>query len=157
MIFDFDFQESSMDGNAKFDALEKMANLFNDESDNGMLLVNYPMFESIREKYENGRFENIRFNPLYHESYKTIIEKRGNKIDCDKLNRRQFLQLAEASLCMSNFIIYGVYEKPKEQEKELSKTLFKKQKEEMNKESTVYCVNTSVQLPCFYFGLNILK
>lgn len=134
-----------------------MVNIFNDESDNGMLLINYPMFESIREKYENGRFETIKFNPLNHESYKAIIDERGNKIDCDKLDRKQFLELAETSLCMSNYIIKGKYERPKKQEKELTKTLFEKQKEELTKKDAIYCVNTSAQFPCFYFGLKILK
>lgn len=157
LVFDFDFQEKAMESEEKIDALEKMVSFFNDDSDQGLLLLNYPMFESFREKIQSDALSNIKFDPLSSVSYKTLIDERGNKVDSGKLGRTNFLDFATKSLCLSNYIFKGVFEKPSVLDLDFSSRLFDKQKEKLLQEDVVYCINTSVLLPCFYFGLNVLK
>lgn len=48
LFFDYDFQNSQLSLNEINRRVEDMLTLFNDETDNGKLYINYPMIESIR-------------------------------------------------------------------------------------------------------------
>lgn len=48
LIFDYDFQNKNLPLEVMNSQIEEMLNLFNDETDNGRLYINYPMVESIR-------------------------------------------------------------------------------------------------------------
>lgn len=48
LFFDYDFQNSQLSLDEMNNRLEKMLTLFDDETDNGKLYINYPMVESIR-------------------------------------------------------------------------------------------------------------
>lgn len=48
LIFDYDFQNKNLLLEVMNSQIEEMLNLFNDETDNGRLYINYPMVESIR-------------------------------------------------------------------------------------------------------------
>lgn len=156
LVFDFDFQEKTMNQEEKVEALRQMSAFFDDDSDQGFLFVNYPMFESLREKSEEG-ISKCQYNPFDKEPYKRIIDKRGDKMDYGKLNRKQFLNLAFKSILFSNFILRGKYCQPKVLEESLTLPLLERQLAAISKGGSLYCLNTSAQLPCYYFGLSILK
>lgn len=48
LIFDYDFQNKNLPLEVMNSQIEEMLALFNDETDNGRLYINYPMVESIR-------------------------------------------------------------------------------------------------------------
>ena len=48
LIFDYDFQNKNISLDVMNSQLEEMLDMFNDETDNGRLYINYPMVESIR-------------------------------------------------------------------------------------------------------------
>lgn len=48
LIFDYDFQNKNLPLEVMNRQIEEMLNLFNDETDNGRLYINYPMVEAIR-------------------------------------------------------------------------------------------------------------
>lgn len=48
LFFDYDFQNSNLSLEQMNQQIAEMLDLFNDETDNGMLYINYPMLEAIR-------------------------------------------------------------------------------------------------------------
>ena len=48
LIFDYDFQNKNLTLEDMNSQIEEMLDLFNDETDNGRLYINYPMVEAIR-------------------------------------------------------------------------------------------------------------
>ena len=48
LLFDYDFQNSNLSLEQMNQQISKMLDFFNDETDNGMLYINYPMLEAIR-------------------------------------------------------------------------------------------------------------
>ena len=48
LFFDYDFQNSQLSLDEINRRVEEMLTLFDDETDNGKLYINYPMIESIR-------------------------------------------------------------------------------------------------------------
>lgn len=48
LFFDYDFQHSQLSLDKNNQHVKKMLDYFNDETENGKLYINYPMFESIR-------------------------------------------------------------------------------------------------------------
>lgn len=48
LIFDYDFQNKNISLDVMNSQLEEMLDMFNDETDNGRLYINYPMVEAIR-------------------------------------------------------------------------------------------------------------
>ena len=48
LIFDYDFQNKNISLDVMNSQLEEMLDMFDDETDNGRLYINYPMVEAIR-------------------------------------------------------------------------------------------------------------
>ena len=48
LFFDYDFQNSNLSLEQMNQQISEMLDLFNDETDNGLLYINYPMLEAIR-------------------------------------------------------------------------------------------------------------
>ena len=48
LFFDYDFQNSNLSMEQMNQQISEMLDLFNDETDNGLLYINYPMLEAIR-------------------------------------------------------------------------------------------------------------
>ena len=60
LFFDYDFQNSQLSLDEINRRVEKMLTLFDDETDNGKLYINYPMIESIR--YTRDKYLKVRDN-----------------------------------------------------------------------------------------------
>ena len=154
LIFDFDFQEKNVSNEEKVERLKKMVSYFNDESDKGLLLINYPMFESIREPF--GKIQIYD----YEQDYKQVVDLRGDKCDLSRLDRNKSDEFIANSLCFTNCIVNSKYEKIKyDVLKELwyNDEIMNKQIKEYKRNKYVYCVNLSVQLPLIYFGESLYK
>lgn len=158
LVFDFDFQEKSLTHEEKLNAITKMIELFNNDSEYGLLFINYPMFESIREPYNIRNIETFVFNPSSGISYKNHIDNKGNKLDFDKLQHEDYCKLITQSLSMTNYILNNSFSVSKETlNEETASKLFEKQVAKLEKENVIYCINSAVQIPCYYFGQKILK
>ena len=59
-FFDYDFQNSQLSLYEINRRVEEMLKLFDDETDNGKLYINYPMIESIR--YTRDKYLKVRDN-----------------------------------------------------------------------------------------------
>lgn len=157
-IFDFDFQENSMSSKGKIDAVNKLIELFNNDTEYGLLFINYPRFESIREQYKRESLEGNTFDPFNKLCYKQQIESRGRKLDFDKLKFQDYGSLLKDSLKMTNYILSKEFSISKKTiHEDTAKKLFGRQVERLKEKNCVYCVNTSIQIPCYFSGINILK
>ena len=59
---------------------------------------------------------------------------------------------------MTNYILNNSFSVSKETlNEETASKLFEKQVAKLEKENVIYCINSAVQIPCYYFGQKILK
>lgn len=91
LVFDFDFQENSLSDETKIEALYEMIRIFNNDSENGLLLLNYPMFESFEERITSGDdFEEKKVLKNNLICYKQSIQNRKLYLDCTHQNTMIF-------------------------------------------------------------------
>ena len=157
LVFDFDFQENSYSFEQKVEILKQMSSHFNNESDNGLLFINFPMFEAYREKLINQQPATFVVD---RTNYKDVIDKRGKKIDASKLKHEDFIQLIRESLFIESFIL-------NEHSKKLDysnivnswydSSILESQLQKIEKDGTIYCYNSSVQMAMSYFGEKFYK
>ena len=149
LVFDFDFQEKFLSDTEKANRLRILKKYFNNETDQGLLLINYPMFESIKEPFASINKYDFNLN------YKQLINKRGIKYDLFRLSRERIETLIINSIILQNFIINKLHSKPSYHELQKSWYNLELLEIELNeylKNKEIYCINTSVQLPSIYFG-----
>ena len=154
LVFDFDFQEKNLTNDEKIDRLKSLKEYFSDETDQGLLLLNYPMFEAIKEPFGITSKYDFKLN------YKQLINNRGIKYDLSKLKREQIETLILNSIILENFIINKIKIKPSYQELQnnwYSLELLEIELNEYLKNKEIYCINTSVQLPLIYFGESLYR
>lgn len=154
LIFDFDFQEKNISYEDKVTRLQKMCAFFNNESDQGYLFINYPMFEAIREYA--GQINTFNFE----DNYKQLIDKRGINLNVNHLEYNDFINFILESILIENAILTGSYAKPSYEaisknwyEDRILNTQIKK----YEADKYIYCLNTSIQLPLLYFGEQLYR
>lgn len=157
LVFDFDFQEKTFPDSDKADILRQMIQVFDNESENGLLFINYPMFESFQEK--NGSAQMMESNKVKQNSlatYKESISKRKLMVNCKTITHSTFKSFILTALKESNYILNGVFSRklPFQQlvNGDYGQRISEKQKEQLDTEDSIYTINTSVLIPIFYFG-----
>ncbi|MBQ8142692.1 MAG: hypothetical protein IJ194_06020 [Bacilli bacterium] len=157
LVFDFDFQENSMSDKDKLEALSQMLSVFDNDSENGLLFINYPMFESFQEVYLSK--EQIESNKVYKKDfskYKSSIDKRKLAVDCKSISNIQFQEYILSSLKVLNYIFTGNLNKKLSYKETIDvafgRNVFNRQQEELINHDSIYAVNTSVLVPIYYFG-----
>lgn len=153
LVLDMDFQEKSMTKEEKITCLREMRKHFCDETQNGLLLINYPMFESYREKISD-KLEDLFLVEDKFRKYKNLISHRGINIDSHKLVKDDFRKFERNSIGIQNGIDEKEYGKEDIMNNLISGLLLEKQLSFLKSKHGVYCVNTSVLLPIFFFGEN---
>lgn len=156
LVFDMDIKENGFNYEEKKRRLKKLQRLFNNETEYGLLLINYPMFESIRERI-NG---DLYFKPFSVESYKDVIDKRGEKIDLSKCDYTQILSLINNSICLTNRLLTGSTSRPKYKDIKNTwgkATILNKEIKLLDEEGKLFCLNTSCQLPLICIGDKLYK
>lgn len=130
LFFDYDFQNSQMPLNEINARLEKMLTLFDDETGNGKLYINYPMVESIRYtkelpdveyvNYVIGREECKDFKRLAREfsaydSLDHLLFKDGETPTKEKYLKVKdnWQHLKHMNVCKANMLTTGRYSLPK--------------------------------------------
>ncbi len=130
LFFDYDFHHSQLSIGGINKRVEKMLNLFDDETSNGKLYINYPMIESIRYTkelpdlnycdYVVSRSESHDFKRLTHEfsfyrSYDHILFRK----DEDKPTKERYLSVKDSwkflirmNVCKANWLIFDSFSMP---------------------------------------------
>ncbi len=131
LFFDYDFQNSQLALDEINKRVEEMLTLFDDETGNGKLYINYPMIESIRytkelpdEEYVNyvvSREECKDFKHLAREfsaysSLDHILFKDGEVPSKEKFMRVKdnWQYLRRMNVSKANWLVAGKYSMPEE-------------------------------------------
>ena len=129
LFFDYDFQNSQLPLDEINRRLEVMLNMFDDETGNGKLYINYPMVESIRYtkelpddnfyKYAVTRSQCHDFKRLAHEfsfydSFDHILFKEGEKPTKEKYLKIKdnWVYLKTMNVGKANLLAKGIYAMP---------------------------------------------
>lgn len=131
LFFDYDFQNAQLSLDEINRRVKEMLALFDDETDNGKLYINYPMIESIRYTkelpdkayayYTVGREECKEFKRLAREfsaydSLDHLLFKDGEIPTKDKFLKVKdnWQYLKQMNVCKANLLTTGQFTMPKE-------------------------------------------
>lgn len=144
LFFDYDFQNQQLTLEEINNRVEKMLTLFDNETDNGKLYINYPMIESIyytKELPDNAyahyvvsREECKNFKQLVHEfsaynGLDHILFKESKTPTKEKYQRVKdnWQHLKKMNVCKANLITSGTYIMPTEKPAINQLSVFKNQ------------------------------
>lgn len=145
LFFDYD-GHSSLAGKYPH-CIDEMLGLFNDETGNGKLYINYPMVESYKHHIQ----DQIKFVDIFpKEHYKTFVANVENCIkkaeQLTKLNREDWLNLFLPHLKSTNFLFSQTFSLPNcydNTKKMTQKTIYQYQKEQFISQSQKVMVLSS--------------
>jgi len=118
-IFDYDGHATNADPDKIIELLE----IFNDETEQGKLLISYPMVEAMMDF---GDYSNeVNFTPIdLGKGYKTVVHKRQFS---RKLDKTEWKHAIIENLKKANLIVNGHYALPSEQEELGQEEIFENQ------------------------------
>lgn len=162
LVFDFDFQEKTMSDEDKIIAVRQMLDIFNNDTENGLLFINYPMFESFQEKIASETmYTQSKINRLEFANYKRSISERNLGINCKNIPFSEYKTYILTALKESNFLFHGNFDKKLPYEELVSEkygmNVYQRQIKELQMENSIFPINTSVLLPLLYFGYSKYK
>lgn len=113
LLFDLDLQDEHLPNQQE--VVQEMMDYFNDETDHGLLLLDYPMVEAFLDYQSpapdaNYRYRTIRVSSLLH--YKEIVRERGNRSPYHVFGKRAFLAITRQNIMKANQIVYRKYQMP---------------------------------------------
>lgn len=111
LFFDLDAQHNSFN----FKNVKDMLDYFNDETEEGKLLINYPQFEAFRDYQEpipDPAFMDKMFSFTSGYTYKQTVHKRGTNKNYSKYSKNDYGAIITQNMCKLNYIIDGRYERP---------------------------------------------
>lgn len=167
LIFDYDFQNKNIPLEAMNSQIEEMLALFNDETDNGRLYINYPMVEAIR--YTKTLPDKdywtyvVSRKDCADSSFKSIADSFSDykSLDFLTLNTRRpateketssrlenWTLLISQNVSKANFICCGENEIPEEKETVSQIAIFDAQKEYLSNSESVSILSA---FPLFLF------
>lgn len=118
LFFDLEIQDNHYSDNLEKKAiLLEMMKYFYDETENGLLLINYPMMESYRDYKEplidlNYRELFISVEDVINKKYKSIVNERGTNKNFSKYTSEEFELLFLQNLMKANFLLTKNYDAP---------------------------------------------
>ena len=124
LFFDYDAHATAADD----EKLAKMLELFDNETDNGLLYVSYPMIESIRHLNDEVDFSGVTCERGSFSNYKNIVSKTsGNNFkDYNSYDEKRWAHVISCHCKKANALISGDYTWPSNQIPQSS--IFKVQK-----------------------------
>lgn len=110
LFFDYDGHASK----ASDEKLQKLLDLFDEETDKGKLYVSYPMVESLRHIYDNESFRDLVVPCKENINYKRLVgDDSANRFkNLNQYSAENWHELVHAHLRKANFIVYDEYEPP---------------------------------------------
>ncbi|MCM1557147.1 MAG: hypothetical protein NC087_06395 [Anaeroplasma bactoclasticum] len=158
LFFDLEIQDNHyLD---KKTILEEMMKYFYDETENGLLLINYPMMESYRDYKEpliDPNFKNlfISIEDVLNKKYKSIVNERGTNKNFSKYTAEEFELLFLQNLLKANFLITNEYAAPSYDffvEIVTGKFILDTQFDFIDKENKIAVLCTCLFVFVYYFG-----
>ena len=156
LLFDLDFQDSHRPN--KKEIILEMMHYFSDETEHGLLLIDYPMVEAFRDYHKPAP------DPLYstksisiHEltQYKKIVKERGNRSKLSYFGKKAFLAIFKQNLMKANQIVEGKYVLPsylKFKEYVLGNSILDNEFLSIEKEEKILVLCTALFIYPYYFG-----
>jgi hypothetical protein len=166
LFFDYDFQNSQLSLDEINDRVEAMLTLFDDETDNGKLYINYPMIESIcytkelpDENYVNYVVSREECKDFKHQAREFSAYNSLDHIlfkDGETPTKEKFLKvkdnwqyLRQMNVCKANWLATGQYTMPVEKSVINQMALFDSQVEKYVMPSE--CVAVLNSFPIFIY------
>jgi hypothetical protein len=151
LFFDYDGQSDK----ANDDKLKAMIEFFDDETDHGLLYVNYPMVEALRHIEHVESFKDLKVACKENIGYKNLVHYSAHRdfADIRRYNHETWQQLITLHLKKLHYIVSGEYIMPSELISQA--TLFACQYEQFIQPSR--CVAVLSAFPVFlrdYFGIS---
>ena len=145
LFFDYDFQHSQLTLEEINHRVEEMLDLFNDETENGKLYINYPMIESIRytkelpdseyvhyvvSRDECRDFKHLAYQFSAYESLDHILFQEDEIPTKEKYLKIKdnWLYLKYMNVCKANFLVTNQYTFPTEKNIISQRAIFDSQK-----------------------------
>lgn len=163
LIFDLDIQNAD-DGKIKeyLNEIRELLVIFDNSTEIGQLLINYPMFESIYHLRDsrNDSYKDTHIIPTKENSlnYKNFTDSEKLTFDITKLTKNDFNLLAAINLKKANFIVKGEYEKPDKfvyQDELTQLSIFDKQCNFISEQNILYSLNSSFFIDVELYGKNL--
>lgn len=108
LLFDLEMQDNHFTDEEKKTVLIKMQEYFNDETENGLLLINYPMIESFRD-YQKPAPSDEYFDRYIEKQeskmYKSIVGIRGNNINLSQYSKDDFENITFQNILKVNYLL----------------------------------------------------
>lgn len=119
--------------------LREMLVMFDDETTNGKLYINYPMIESVRytkalpdadyylytiPRNQCGGFKRIAHGFSAYGSLDFLTDIRERRVDATKMN---WQHLKDMNVCKANYICRGVHTYPEQKSAIAQRTIFESQ------------------------------
>jgi len=109
LFFDYDNQATG----ATDEKIERMLELFNEETENGKLFISYPMVESIKHFNKNSCSCLATCSvPLSVKQYKNIVSENTSFSDLRKTSHSDWIFISLQTVKKANCIINDLCEKP---------------------------------------------
>lgn len=117
LFFDFEYQDKNIPDDKKYDFLLNMQRYFSNETENGLLLINYPMIESYRDYIPPAPSESfynrdIEIFKVKDKKYKQIVDERGFSYDINKYTLNMFEGLFIQNVMKANYLLNNDYSLP---------------------------------------------
>jgi hypothetical protein len=151
LFFDYDGHSSL----ANDDILEEMLDLFNEETEEGKLLISYPMIESIKHISNTMNFQFLKVDAKKNIGYKQIVENdcRENFKHFNRYSQETWNEIIEYHLKKMNYVVKKEFSIPSYQSSQ--KVIFSKQRENyINIDSTIAVLNAFPIFVFDYYGSN---
>ncbi len=160
LFFDYDFQHNHLSLDEINERVEEMLKLFDDETGQGKLYINYPMVESIRYTkelpdsdycgYNVSRFDCRDFKKLVHQfsyysNFDHILFRDNEKPDKERylMIQDNWSILKEMNVCKANWLITDSYSMPGKKSEIGQMSIFRSQKEKyVDKEERISVLNS---------------
>ena len=117
LFFDFEYQDRIISDDNKQEFLADMQNYFSNETENGLLLINYPMIESYRDYIPlapslSFKDRDIDVSLVKDKKYKQIVGNRGFTYDIKNYTLNMFEGLFIQNVMKANYLINNDYSLP---------------------------------------------
>lgn len=152
LIFDLDPQDQRFDKNK----IEKMIEIFNNETENGKLYINYPMIESFKHFKEipDKNYIDYKVKILDCKNYKKDVAKISCINDYRKISKEQYINILNQNLEKINYLInrlnkcdFDTYLNTLGQSQ-----IFFLQENEIDENGQLYIINSFCLWPLDYLG-----
>lgn len=112
-----EYQDKIIPDEKKHDFLINMQNYFSNETENGLLLINYPMIEVYRDfippaPSPSFRDRDIEISFVKDKKYKQIVGGRGFDYDIKNYNLNMFEGIFIQNVMKANYLLNNDYSMP---------------------------------------------